>query len=267
MESYRVRARNTAPDSENRIHDDRTAAAHGFKAGLVPGVTVYGYLTVPVVERYGADWLARGGMRVRFLQPVYEGEEVVVTPSGNDVTASRTDGTVCATGEILWPESAATSLALYPQEPLPAGRPPASAESLAPGRVLGTLYAEPSLPDHAFLALQDEVLPLYQEGILHPAALLALSNYLLMQNVQLGPWLHVASELCNYSLARNGGRLSVRGRVAERYERKGHQFVVLDIVVVAGGERLVQHVRHTAIYELRPAPPKAGVAKSGDAAR
>jgi hypothetical protein len=40
--------------------------------------------------------------------------------------------------------------------------------------------------------------------------------------------------------------------VAQRYERKGHQFVVLDILVVAGVDRLVQHVRHTAIYELRP---------------
>jgi len=27
--------------------------------------------------------------------------------------------------------------------------------------------------------------------------------------------------------------------------------VVVDIIVVAGGERLVQQVRHTAIYELR----------------
>ena len=34
METYRVRARNTAPDSENRIHDDRTAALYGFRAGL-----------------------------------------------------------------------------------------------------------------------------------------------------------------------------------------------------------------------------------------
>ncbi len=56
-------AHNTAPDSENRIHDNQTAAALGFRAGLVPGVTVYGYVTVPVTERYGADWLARGGMR------------------------------------------------------------------------------------------------------------------------------------------------------------------------------------------------------------
>jgi len=230
METYRVRARNTAPDSENRIHDDRTAALYGFRAGLVPGVTVYGYLTVPVVDRFGADWLARGGMRMRFLQPVYEGDELVVTLSGNDVAAGK-DGTVCAAGEILWSEDAPPDLALYPEQSLPAVRPPASAESLAPGRVLGTLYAALPLPNEE--------------------ALLTLSNHLLMQNVQLGPWLHAASEIRHFSLAQDGERLAVRGRVAERFERKGHRFLVLDIVVAAG-DRLIQHVRHTAIYELRP---------------
>jgi hypothetical protein len=232
METYRVRARNTAPDSENRIHDDRTAALYGFRAGLVPGVTVYGFLTVPVVDRFGADWLARGGMRVRFQQPVYDGEEVVVALSGNDVAASK-DGTVCAAGEVFWSEDAAPDLALYPEQPLPAVRPPASAEFLATGRILGTLYAGLSLSGHPY-----------------PAALLTLSNHLLMQNVELGPWLHAASEIRHFSLALDGERLAVRGRVAERFERKGHRFVVLDIVVTAG-DRLVQHVRHTAIYELR----------------
>src|ERR1039458_3930376 len=125
MDTYRVRARNTTPDSENRIHDDQTAAAHGFRAGLVPGVTVYGYLTVPVIDRFGEDWLARGGMRVRFLQPVYAGEEVVVTLFGNDVTASRTDETGCATGEIFWSADAPPDLALPPAEPFHAVRPPA----------------------------------------------------------------------------------------------------------------------------------------------
>ena len=190
MESYCVRARNTAPDSENRIHDDQTAAAYGFRAGLVPGVTVYGYLTVPVIDRFGEDWLARGGIRARFLQPVYDGEEVVVELTGNNVTAARADGTVCATGEVFWPEDAPPSLALYPQEPLPAVRPPASAESLTPGRVLGTLYANLPSPD--------------------PAALLTLSNHVLMQNVQLGPWIHVSSEVRHFSLARAGDRLAVR---------------------------------------------------------
>src|ERR1022692_568496 len=132
MEPYRVRARNTAPDSENRIHDDRTAAAYGFRRGLVPGVTVYGYLTVPVIRRFGVDWLERGGMRVRFEQPVYEDEEIVATVDETAVSLSRNEGsdvTVGATGEVFWPEGPAPPLARYPEEPLPMERPPASSVS------------------------------------------------------------------------------------------------------------------------------------------
>lgn len=231
MGTRRIIAHNTAPDSENRIHDDRVAAAYGFRGGLAPGVTVYGYLTVPVIEQFGADWLARGGMRVRFEQPVYDGEEILVSLSGKDVTASRLDGTVCASAEVTWPEEAPPSRALYPEALLPAERPRASADSLAPGRILGTLHAVPPQAT--------------------PEALLTLCNYLLMQNVELGPWIHTASDVRHFSAARDNDPLSLRGRVAERFERKGHQFVVLGILVLAGDTAL-QRVRHTAIYELRP---------------
>src|SRR4029077_13744586 len=120
MEGYRVRARNTAPDSENQIHDDQTAADYGFRGGLVPGVTVYGYLTVPVIRRFGLDWLERGGMSVRFHQPIYEGEEVVVMLNGNLTSVCRNDGaaTVCATGEVFWMQTETPSLARHPEKPL-----------------------------------------------------------------------------------------------------------------------------------------------------
>ena len=251
MEAYRVRARNTALDSENRIHEDTTAAAYGFRGGLVPGVTVYGYLTVPVVRHYGEAWLARGGMRVTFLQPFYDGDEVVVELADKLVSACRLDGTPCAKGEVFWTETDAPALSVYAEAPLPAERPPASAVSLTPGRVLGSLHLRASLPDDTFLTMQDEQLPVYREGIMHPAAMLTLSNQLLLQNVKLGPWIHVASEIHNFSLVRDGDAIIVRGRVVERFERKGHQLVVLDIIIVAEGDRVVQQVRHTAIYEPR----------------
>ena len=250
MEIYRVCAHNTASDSENRIHDDSIAPLYGFRAGLVPGVTVYGYLTVPVIRHFGPDWLTRGGMRVRFMQPVYEGEPVTVQLQGDRVEARGDDGIVCAAGEILWQQPEIPALLQYPEAPMPQERPGASAESLAPGRILGSLHYELSLPDEAFLAAQGETLPLYRQGLMHPAALLALSNQVLLQNVKLGPWIHVASDLQHFSVARNGERLTVRARVDQRFERKGHQFVVLDIVSDVDG-RVVQQVRHTAIYEPR----------------
>ena len=101
---YEVSARNTSADSENKIHDDAVAARFGFSGGLVPGVTIFAYLTVPIVARF-PEWLDRGAMRVRFIQPFYEGDPVVVRAQASsggdgvsiDVRAERRDGTICAT--------------------------------------------------------------------------------------------------------------------------------------------------------------------------
>ena len=199
-------------------------------------MTVYGYLADLVLDSLGLGWLRSGGMRVRFLQPVYDGDDLSITFEDHIAAAKRLDGTLCATGEILWPESEPPELVQYPEAALPAERPPASATSLAPGSILGTMRTSVSLPPGEPMT---------------PAALLELSNYVLMRNVKLGPWIHAASELRHFSLARNGDELGVRARVADRFERKGNQFVVLDILVVADGVRLIQQVRHTAIYEPR----------------
>jgi hypothetical protein len=85
----------------------------------------------------------------------------------------------------------------------------------------------------------------------HPVALLERANRLLMRNFKLGPWIHAASELVNYSTARDGDVIEARGRIADCFARKGHEFVVLDILLTADGARPVQQVRHTAIYRPR----------------
>jgi len=38
--------------------------------------------------------------------------------------------------------------------------------------------------------------------------------------------------------------------VADEFERKGHRFVALDLLILSGDDVPVQHVRHTAIYRL-----------------
>src|SRR5919199_1920553 len=48
---------------------------NGNEGGLVPGVTVYAYMTRPVVERWGRDWVERGTMTARFVQPLYDGDQ------------------------------------------------------------------------------------------------------------------------------------------------------------------------------------------------
>lgn len=265
--TYRVRARNTAADSENKIHEDATAASFGFRGGLVPGVTVYAYMTVPIVERFGLDWLERGSMQVKFHQPFYDGDEVVVRAEADEsahpikvaIIAEREDGIACATALATVNDEAAwlgeARLEDYPEAPLGLleARPVPSRELLIQGSVLGTLSETLSLPDNTVLANLDERLPIYTsaEAPAHPFTLLALANQVLVRNYKLGPWIHTASDLINWSTARDGEEISVRGKILDRFERKGHEFVVLDLLLIADGTRLVQQVRHTAIYQPR----------------
>ena len=211
------------------MHSDEVAATYGFSSGLVPGVTVYGYMT----ERLPVEWLESGGMKVRLMQPFYDGDDVEILIEDSTVTANKSDGTCCATGTITWPRDPLPSLSDYPLAPLPLERPAASHETLPPGRSLATIHT---------------ALDLTNAG-----KLLELSNRVLMANVSMGPWIHAASEVRHFSLAIPGEELSVRARVHDRYERKGHEFVVLDVLVVAES-RLVQQVRHTAIWRPRVTP-------------
>jgi hypothetical protein len=48
-----------------------------------------------------------------------------------------------------------------------------------------------------------------------------------------------------------GDRLAARGKVRSLFEKKGREFVELDLVLLAG-TRAVAHILHTAIYRLPP---------------
>ena len=205
------------------MHDDVVAAAYGFRRGLVPGITVYGYMAEPL----GREFLECGGMKLRLLEPFYDGDEVIVERTESTVVARNIEGHVCATGTLA--SHPPPDLNQYPESPLPETRPPADEISLAPGRVLGTVYHEPSAPT------ADQ--------------LLELSNRVIMRNVRLRPWIHASSELQHFALARPGETLSVRARVKDRFDRGAHRFVVVGTVVLGDDGRLIQHVSHTAIYE------------------
>src|SRR3954454_3002194 len=88
---HEVPARNDAESSENKIHDDTVARQYGFRGGLVPGVTVYGYLTWLPASVWGRSWLEAGGMTVRLARPVYAGDTVTVT--GEDGGGGRPHAT------------------------------------------------------------------------------------------------------------------------------------------------------------------------------
>jgi acyl dehydratase len=260
--AYAIRAHNVATASENKIHDDAVARAYGFEGGLVPGVTVYAYLTHSVVAELGRAWLERGRMTARFVSPCYDGDALTIEANGPgdadgpglDLTASRPGDEVVATATASVPARPPRPPVVdaYPAAALPAERVPATEAALAALGPLrsweATFHAEHTA---AFLDEIDEDLALYRDGgPAHPGYLLLAANWIFGANVRLGPWMHVGSDVTNYGVVEDGDRVSTRGRVARLFERKGHRFVDLDLLMVANDTRPVLHALHTAIYEI-----------------
>jgi hypothetical protein len=269
---YRTTARMPADPVENKIHEDGLAREMGFRGGLVPGIVVYAWMTHPVVAALGEDWLERGTFKARFLKPTYFGEEArveaVVLPREDGGVAIEARvlndaGETCAVGVMALPSGPAPeppTVEDYPAAALPAERPRVSRALLEACRVLGTPeIVVDEATAHAFLDRVSESLPDYRgaRGPVHPGLYLEQANRALSRNVRVSPWIHVESEGRHLSAARVGERLETRARVQSLYEKKGHEFVELDLLQLADGRRPVASIRHVAIYQLRGAPTSA----------
>jgi acyl dehydratase len=257
LAAYDVSAFNTAAASENKIHDDSIASAFGFQGALVPGVEVYAYMAHMPVARWGRPWLESGEADCRFLKPVYDGAIARVTTEENDGLALCVEsaGERCATGRAFMPSDrrAAPAVDALPADKPPAERPKASEASLAPGRALGIA---PLTIDRALLSRYlDEIRetdPIYRtEGLAHPGQILRLANQALVQNVVLGPWIHVGSKVRNHAAARVGEQLTMRSKITSNVVSKGHAIVEFEAIVVADGTRSVAEITHTAIWRPR----------------
>ncbi len=115
LPSYEVVARNYGAAHANKIHSDEGAAEHGFAGALVPGVAMYAYLTRPVVDALGVDWLARGAMSAKFIHPVYEGNAlrtearvISVEPLSFELQLLNSENQLCAVGVATMPTSLPT---------------------------------------------------------------------------------------------------------------------------------------------------------------
>ncbi|HVY87287.1 MAG TPA: hypothetical protein VG942_00360 [Hyphomonadaceae bacterium] len=247
---------NTATASENKIHDDSVASRFGFTGGLVPGVDVFAYLAHMPMARWGKDWLSGGAMRARFVKPVYDGDTATVTSrmEGEELAlAISARGDHCAEGVAKLKGSVAPDKLLGTAELPPMDkRPKASMDSLKQGATLGTLrerYTREIGLEH-IAAVRDEA-KLYDDGrIANAAWLLRRANYVLADNVLLGPWIHVESAINLHSLLLDGEELEVRAFVASNTETKGHMIVELDVQMLAAG-RFILSGKHWAIYEPR----------------
>jgi acyl dehydratase len=262
---HEVIAKNYGADHANRIHSDDGAARYGFAGALVPGVGLYAYLTRPVLETLGMEWLERGAMGAKFIHPVYDGESVYLESriTGTGAIGLRLElfnrsGTLCATGTAGIPSSLERfGPEDYPPRPLPASDklPQATIDNFRAGDHLGSLEFTLDWAGRMAKFLDDvvETSPVYRGSgaICHPAFWIAQANEIVMQNMALGPWIHTASEAQHYSVARDGDRLSLRGRVIDSFERRGNEYIALELGLFGEEGRPIAKIKHTAIIKLR----------------
>ena len=239
-----VAAVNLAPDADNRIHADDVAQSFGFAGALVPGVEVFALATAPLVRAWGEAWLASGGLALRFRRPVYDGERVTVSVDEVlAVSVTGSDGVVRASGTASRPGRVRPASS-YDDAPLPAAL--LAAPSLG---AFGTVRmpADPAACAD-YVRRIDDPLPVYDRWV-HPGLLLRLVNLALMSNVELGPWIHTASDARLLGLAGVHEDVEVRSRVTELFSRNGNDYLRYTALVHAGGRPVIE-VEHEAIWRL-----------------
>lgn len=250
-------ARNSAAQSENKIHDDVEARRFGFSGGLVPGRDVAAYMAHLPVSEWGMDWLSGGTFAVELRKPVYDGESVTVVGDEAELGVMSLEirnpaGVVCARGTACLVSSGLDEPTLD-EAPSASGRserPNAQPDAFIPGTIFGTHYEVlTEAVGTAYLDQIGETLPLLRDPVLaHPGWILARANRVLMENVVLGPWIHVSSDLRNIGVVVAGDVLATRAKVAEEFERSGHRFARLT-VRCAVDDRLVAAIDHLVIYQ------------------
>jgi acyl dehydratase len=260
---HTLRAINEAAESENKIHDDTVAAQYGFRGGLVPGVSVYAYMTYPLVQAFGADWLTRGTAQVTLAKPVYEADDVTVSATVTsasetelrfDISSVNPDGVACGVGYATLPAEAAAAPSI---EIIAAGDPaerlPVHWDLVVVGEPLPVLEGGADQAENeAYCQSHSDDLALYRgpNACIHPGWLLQRCNRIFSNRFILNPWIHVGSEITMYRPCRVGEHIELRGVPIDKFERKGHEFAVLDILLLAEGE-VAQRVKHTCIFKPR----------------
>lgn len=260
---HTLHAINEATESENKIHDDTVAAQYGFRGGLVPGVSVYAYMTYPLVQAFGTDWLTRGTAQVTLSKPVYEDDEVAVSATVTsasetelrfDIRSVNPDGVACGVGYATLPvEKAATPATDTIAVGKPAERVPVHWDLVVVGEPLPMLEGGiDQAENEAYCQSHSDNLALYQgpDAYIHPGWLLQRCNRIFSNRFILNPWIHVGSEITMYRPCRVGEHIELRGVPIDKFERKAHEFTVLDILIIADGE-VAQRVKHTCIFKPR----------------
>jgi acyl dehydratase len=267
-------ARNPSTASENKIHDDAIAKQYGFSGGLVPGATSYAYLAGWLTRTLGPVWAAHGSSSISLVRPVYEGEAVslggrVVSVEG-DTARGRVEIDCWVDGPDGVRRAQGGAGLSWGEPPVDEPRPHYSVNSERPRRPeeRGTITATTApvgmpLPPveidtspggvAQYLSDIDNDDPLFgysssnPKPLVHPGWYPNMANRVLSANFVLNAWIHTRSEIRHLAPAVVGGTYRGYGQIVEAFEKRGHEYVTVDVLIADGADTPIARLLHTAI--------------------
>jgi hypothetical protein len=155
----------------------------------------------------------------------------------------------------LQTDTTAPDIADYPYHaPLaPSARPLPAIETFGAGRALGAVDYIHDAQEARELSQSLFVEPLQSASgatLWHPALCLSYANRIVKENIQLGAWVHTASRVDYFDQPMQGEPVSLRGTVADTYDKRGHIVTELDLAMFADARRALVKIHHTAIIRL-----------------
>ena len=255
MSVHQPIARNYAVASENKIHSDDVAKRLGFTGALVPGVTVFGHLAWPLTAELGSQWLEGSWVTTRFPKPAYHGERLTITDRQHadtyQVECRNPHGALLATLDCTL-EAQQPDVDLHAQltSTTPVERVPIAWDTIQLDEPFPTYVWKPDTElNREYASRLDDDTLLFQQGVLHPHAILSQANQALVRRYVMPAWIHTGSEIRFRQLLHVGDAVEVRSVPLEKWEKKGHQFIKLYIAYLLGGE-VATEIYHSAIFRV-----------------
>ena len=231
MQSWSINAVNLPEHGDNPVHTVEGGLAAGFAGAVVAGTTVAAYMTRPVVEAWGIDWLTRGGYDVAFRGPVLADEPLTVGPDDQDPDriVAAISGRECA-----W---------LAPtKSPAPF--------AAAKGRRLEPTVFELTDRWTGYAARAGEDLGLYSaENVVHPVVWITLANRVFVEQMIDGAWVHTRSRVAHRATAAPNDIVIIEACEIDRFETRSGERAVVQMEMTVDGIPVVE-VEHEALVRL-----------------
>ena len=259
----------------NIIHSTEGAARFGYTGPLVGGTTVYSWSVGALVEALGDAWLDEGWVEFQIRKPVYP-DEVITTrvsplppsrgklPQAEGGNPSDVEFTMTKhTGEIAVRGAAGLGIADFYGEittaskrtpqPEPPDRPFITRDVAPLGEDLPAMAIDLSSDDAARYAEQKarDSDPLWHDdnARVHPGWIAQRANALLAHTWRYTA-IHASSQIQHLAPVHPDQQLLVSGRLESGYQRKGHEYAVIDLTITAEDGRELVRMRQPTIYQV-----------------